>query len=134
MGQGGPQRTPPPGVANEGFKSELVDTKFGESLAVKVDFIVCVDDLAFWKNQFVYGAVLVGDLELADENVFVGRLSQGEKRPGKNPAWVWAIPTDGDIELVNAFLNKYAVTAPSGTIILDEKAIAADRPEPGPDF
>ena len=49
---------------------------------------------------------LVSDLELADENVFVGRLSQGEKRPGKNAAWVFDVPTDDDIELVNVFLAR----------------------------
>ena len=30
-------------VANEGFRSESTETKFGTSLAVKVDFVVCVD-------------------------------------------------------------------------------------------
>ena len=67
---------------------------------------------------------------MATENVFEGRLEQGEKSPGKNAPWVWGIPTNDEVALLNEFLERYAVTAPSGSVIVDERAIAAARPEP----
>jgi hypothetical protein len=65
-----------------------------------------------------------------DAEVVVGRLGQGCAKPGRNAPWTLDDPTEADLAEAEAFLEKYATRLPSGTIVIDEAAMRADRPEP----
>ena len=69
-------------VADE-FTAEQVDTSFGESPAVHVDHVVCVDDRELWADLMIFGAALVPRLDGCDPGVVVGRLGQGLAKEGR---------------------------------------------------
>lgn len=105
-----------------------VETAYGTSDAARCQYIACVDDLEHWSDQLVFGAALgpklTGD---PDAEIVVGRLGQGIAKAGRSAPWTLDDPTERDLEAANDFLEKYATRLPSGTIIVDEKALATDR-------
>jgi hypothetical protein len=113
--------------AADGFTIQEIETSYGMSAAVKVDWIVCCDCLDVWDDQFVYGAVLTVRLAGADSEIVVGRLGQGLPKPGKSAAWTLDDVTDQDMADAEAFLDKYVTVMSSGTIIVDKKALEADQ-------
>jgi len=107
-----------------------VETSFGDAVAAHVDHVMCVDCLLEWDDQLVFGAALVprltGD---AEAEVIVGRLGQGLAKPGRSAPWTLDDPTDADLAEAEAFVDKYVHRLPSGDVVVDQRALAADRPQ-----
>jgi hypothetical protein len=110
-----------------------VETSYGDAVAAHVDHVMCVQCLEEWDDQLVFGAALVprltGDL---DAEVIVGRLGQGLAKPGRSAPWTLDDPTDADLEAAEAFVEKYVHRLPSGAVVIDHQALAADRSGPEP--
>ena len=114
------------------FVAKQVDTSFGETAAVHVDHVVCVDDREIWADLLIFGAALVPRLDGCDPYVVVGRLGQGLAKEGRSAPWTLDDPTDADLETAERFLEAYAGTLPSGGIVLDVKQILLDRDDNKP--
>ena len=108
-----------------------VETSYGPGTAAHVDHLMCVECLEEWDDQLVFGAALVprltGD---PDAEVIVGRLGQGIAKPGRSAPWTLDDPTDEDLVEAEAFVGKYVHRLPSGDVVVDQKALYADRPQP----
>jgi hypothetical protein len=111
------------------FAVEAVETVHGPAEAVKVEHVACIDCAEVWSDVLVFGAALVPRLAGA-EGIVVGRLGQGLARPGRNAPWTLDDPTEADLAEAEAWLDKYATRLPSGTVVLDHKAISAGRTQP----
>jgi hypothetical protein len=115
-----------------GLTVENVDTSRGPADAAHVDVIACVDCRQAWTDQLVFGKALVprltGD---PDAEAIVGRFSQGLAKPGQSAPWVITDPTDSEMATGDAFVAKYVTTLPSGTVVVDAKALDADRGQDG---
>lgn len=116
------------------LSAQDTETSYGDATAAHCDYIVCVDCPQVWSDQLVFGAALVprltGD---PDATIIVGRLGQGLAKPGKSAPWTLDDPTDADLAKAEQFLESYATYLPSGTLVIDVKAIEADRPDTGDD-
>lgn len=122
--------------SEDGFRVELEDTRFGKDRPrVQCDSILCIDCLLLYTGEHakVWNGRIIADLELAMDNIVVGRIDQGEASGGNNPPWVLAVATDKDVELVNDALKRFLVPDPTGRIEWDARAIAAARRQQQPE-
>lgn len=97
-----------------------------------IEFVICLDHPDVWVDQNVSGAVLVPRLTNVDDEVVVARLGQGLSKPGKNAPWTLDDPTPADLDRAQAKLERYVSRSPAGNLIVDTKAIKADRPDEDP--
>jgi hypothetical protein len=116
------------------FVGEERQGQSGSYLAVAVEHVVCLDHLEVWLVQVVSGAVLAPRLVGSPAGAVVGRLEQGDAKPGRSAPWLLTDPTLEDVAAAEEFLGKYATTMPSGSIALDVRAIRADAEPPEESF
>lgn len=95
-----------------------VDTSFGPADAIAADVVILdgPNKGSEYPDSLLFGKVLTGQLQPLVGGVTVVRLNQGEKQPGKNPAWLLTEPTAEDIAVAqryDAYKAKQAATAPS---------------------
>jgi hypothetical protein len=57
-----------------------------------------------YDDTLVFPRVLVGQLKGSIGKQVLARLGQGEKQPGKNPAWILNAPTDDDTEVAGRYV------------------------------
>ena len=83
-----------------------IDTEYGKSNAVRVDVAVLDGDrkAEVFHDTLVFPRVLQSQLAGNVGGMVLGRLEQGEKKPGKNPPWRLADPSEGDKETARKYL------------------------------
>jgi hypothetical protein len=93
--------------------SEEIDTVHGRSKAVRADIVVLdgpgapeeiIDTLIFPK---VVSGQVRGNVGTGRRNL--GRLGQGNKKPGQTAPWILADPTDADKAVARAYLSSQTV-------------------------
>jgi hypothetical protein len=79
-----------------------VETQFGPADVITADVFV-IDPAGTIREQYqdawLFGTVLFSQLREKRGRSVLGVLEQGEKKPGKNPPWRLADPTDAQEEL-----------------------------------
>ena len=82
-----------------------IETEYGKSNAVRVDVAVLDGELkaTTYADTLIFPRVLQGQLSAKVGGMVLGRLEQGEKKPGKNPPWRLADPTDDDKETARKY-------------------------------
>lgn len=95
-------------VKVNGFEAEI-KTVHGNSSAVRADVIV-LDDKGEVAAETVYGDTLifpkVVQSQVKNSTMVLGRLGQGEKKPGQSPPWMLSEATEADKEIGRAYLAK----------------------------
>lgn len=93
-----------------------IQTSFGSADAVKADVYVLTgpDTSEDYPDCLVFPKVLASQLKGQIGNKVVGRLNQGQAKPGQSAPWILDAATPDDIEKAKAFLAKTApvVTTP----------------------
>lgn len=75
----------------------------------------------------VFPKVIAASLrKCVGEAVQVGRLTQGEKQPGKNAPWLMAKATEDDMKKASAFWSWYALNGSSSSAIDEDDADDSD--------
>lgn len=117
------------GVPWEDFKGKLfvfepleqekaISTVHGVSDAVRANVwvILSKDGSKFeeFEDTLVFPKALQGQLRKEiGKSLVVGRLTQGEKKPGKNAPWLLADATDPDLKAASAFWAAKSVSGAS---------------------
>jgi hypothetical protein len=108
-------------------ETEEHQTVHGPNTAVIADVVVLDGDQAgtVYNNAPIYPRALKPQLRKSIGGFMVlGRLSQGNKKPGQNPAWTLLPSTDADKKLAQAYVDSHGHPAE----VKAEKAAAAERP------
>lgn len=97
---------------------EGIPTTFGDKDAVRADVDVVDGPKAGerYPDALVFGLVLIGQLRPNVGSKVLGRLGQGNAKPGQKPPWLLAEATEQDTNAATAHLNKQfaAPTADAG--------------------
>lgn len=95
-------------VKVNGFEPE-VKTTHGVVSAVRADVIV-LDDKGAVEAETTYGDTLifpkVVQSQVKNSQMVLGRLGQGEKKPGQSPPWMLAEATEADKVIARAYVAK----------------------------
>ena len=85
-----------------------VKTEHGTTDAVRANVyaITAPGESTDYEDQLVFPVALVGQLRQNIGNKVVGRLAQGEKKPGKNAPWILDAATADDIAKAQEWLAK----------------------------
>lgn len=84
-----------------------VQTENGPSDATKSDVVILDGPEAGteYANTLVFGALQHSlSKQVGTGKWVLGRLGQGQKKPGKNPPWTLAAPTDADKDVARRYL------------------------------
>lgn len=87
-----------------------IQTTFGESDAVKCD-VAALDGpnkAETWEGTLIFPRVLQSALRPAVGKMVLGRLGQGQAKPGQSAPWVLEDPTDDDRETGRKYLAHVA--------------------------
>jgi hypothetical protein len=99
-------------------ETEEIDTEYGPNTAIIAD--VAVLDGANKGETFgdahVWPRVLKGQLRSSIGGMVLGRLEQGEKKPGKNPPWRLAAATAEDETVGEKYLAYVATQTPAAVV------------------
>jgi len=84
-----------------------IKTAYGESDAVACSVAVLDGDQAgeTFPGTLIFSSVLRSQLRPRLGEKVLGRLGQGEAKPGQSPPWILDDPTSDDIEVGTRFLN-----------------------------
>ncbi len=87
------------------FKEQIV-TAHGPADAIACTIAVLDGDHKGdeFSDTLLFPRVLVGQLKGSIGKQVLGRLGQGEKKPGKNPPWILNAPTDADTEVAGRYV------------------------------
>lgn len=93
---------------------EGIMTTFGESDAVRADVHVVDGAQAgtTYPDALVFPKGLASQLRPNVGQKVLGRLGQGQAKPGQSPPWLLAEATDADKQAGMAFLNRNTFTQP----------------------
>lgn len=85
-----------------------VQTSFGPKDAVRADVTVIDGDSAgeTFNDALIFPSVLIGQIRGAVGRKVLGRLEQGNAKPGQQPPWKLADPTEDDKAAARAQLAK----------------------------
>lgn len=85
-----------------------VQTSFGPKDAVRADVTVIDGDGAgdVFNDALIFPSVLIGQIRSAVGKKVLGRLEQGNAKPGQQPPWKLADPTEADKTAARAQLAK----------------------------
>lgn len=88
-------------------------TTAGTGPAVRADLVVLdgPDSPSTYEDALLFGKVFTGQLKrnAGTGRPNLGRLGQGEKKPGQSPPWVLGVPSDSDKQLARDYLAKTVV-------------------------
>ena len=87
----------PKGVTN-------VDTALGPRDAVRADVHAIDGEVEDFEDALVFPKVLQGQLRGKVDQMVLGRLAQGQAKPGQSAPWVLADPTQADMATAEAWL------------------------------
>lgn len=96
---------------------EGISTNFGLKDAVRADVVVLDGPDAGSENAdtLIFPLVLIGQLRSRIGQKVLGRLGQGQAKPGQKPPWKLSEATPADQEIGMAWLNKTALTTPAAS-------------------
>jgi hypothetical protein len=79
-------------------ETDTIDTEYGPNTAIAADVAVLDGPHKgdTYADTLIWPRVLKGQLRGSIGGMVLGRLEQGEKKPGKNPPWRLAPATDAD--------------------------------------
>jgi len=83
-------------------------TSLGEKDAIRADIVVLDGDQSgeVYDDALVFPRKLIGQLRPRIGEKVLGRLGQGNAKPGQNPPWELTPATDADKKVAAAHLNK----------------------------
>jgi len=89
-----------------------IQTSFGDSDAVKCDVAALDGDhkAQTWQNTLIFPRVLQSQLAPKVGSMVLGRLSQGQAKPGQSAPWTLIDPTDADREIGRKYLAHVEAT------------------------
>lgn len=92
-----------------GFEA-AIPTQFGDSSAVRANVSVLDGTGAntVFKDTLIFPKVLQNQVKNSETKFVLGRLAQGEKKPGQSPPWKLTEATDGDKTTARTFIAKSA--------------------------
>jgi hypothetical protein len=85
-----------------------------EAIKGRVSFLVGPGEAEVFEDALIFGGVLIGQLKSRIGEKVLGRLAQGDAKPGQNPPWKLLDATAEDIEKATAYVterDKPAVTS-----------------------
>ncbi|MDA3624286.1 hypothetical protein OU415_02490 [Saccharopolyspora sp. WRP15-2] len=89
-------------------KDVMVNTAFGENSAVRADVVVLdgPDAGEEYADTLIFPKVLQGQVKgnAGTGRMNLGRLGQGQKKPGQSAPWMLGDPTDADKEVARRYL------------------------------
>lgn len=90
-----------------------IKTAYGESDAIRCDVDVVDGDSAgtTFDNTLLFPKVLQSQLRPKVGGKVIGRLGQGQQKPGQSPPWMLIEATPADVEAGKAYLNRTALTS-----------------------
>lgn len=93
---------------------ENIATSFGDSTAIRADVAVIDGTQAgsSYPDALVFPKGLVSQLRPNVGRKVLGRLGQGQAKPGQSAPWLLTEATDADKQAGMAFLNRNTFTAP----------------------
>lgn len=99
-----------------------INTEHGVTDAIRANVwaLIGPNNTEEFEDTLIFPKVLFNQLRRKLDSIVVGRLTQGEKKKGKNAPWVLAAPTEGDMAKANAFLATQVTTSPSSAKSEDE--------------
>lgn len=84
---------------------EGVPTSLGDKDAIRADIHVIDGETADYADILVFPRVLQGQLRSRLGQKVIGRLEQGQARPGQNPPWRIAEASEADVQAGVTWLN-----------------------------
>ena len=97
-------------------ETDPIPTEYGEAAAIRADVATLDGALKgeVFADTLIFPRVLRSQLRKSVGGKVLGRLEQGDKKPGKNPPWQLATATDADKETGRKYLAYVAtqVTVP----------------------
>lgn len=112
--------------------AEETSTAYGEGLAARCSFIVCLTCERVFPDVLVFGTALVPSLTDGGDELVVFRLGRGEAKPGRSPAWIPYNPSEEDLERADEYFAKHATRYPSsGRISLETTTKKREDPPAG---
>lgn len=94
-------------VKVHGFEAEI-NTVHGPSTAVRADVIVLDGDEegTEYSDTLVFPKVLQSQIKGQIGGMVLGRLGQGEKKPGQSPPWMLSEATEADKKIGREYLAR----------------------------
>jgi hypothetical protein len=94
-----------------------ITTTFGPTDAVRADVAVLDGPLAgeTYTDTLIFPKVLQSQLRSMVGGKVLGRLGQGQAKPGQSAPWVLGDPTEADRQLGLQWLSRTTMTAPAAT-------------------
>lgn len=95
-------------ITPEKYEAEI-STTFGTKDAISAKIVVVdeknVSDSEEIDGALLFGGVLIGQLKSKiGKGLVLGRLEQGTAKPGQQPPWRLADPTDAEKDVARAYL------------------------------
>lgn len=91
-------------------ETDEMNTVHGPQTAVRADVVVLDGELAGteYSDSLIFPRVLKSQLRRSAGGMMVlGRLGQGNKKPGQNPPWTLAAATDDDKKVASAWVDSH---------------------------
>jgi hypothetical protein len=91
-------------------ETDEINTVHGPQTAIRADVVVLDGTLAgtTYDDSLIFPRVLKSQLRRsAGGNLVLGRLGQGNKKPGQNPPWTLAAATDADKVLAQKYVDSH---------------------------
>lgn len=91
-----------------------VSTTYGLKDPIRANITVVDGDHAgtIYEDTLLFPTALVSQLRPNIGSKVLGRLTQGEAKPGQKPPWLLASPSDDDTKTAIEFMNKNTFAAP----------------------
>lgn len=108
-------------------ETDPINTVHGPQTAVRADVVVLDGELSGtqYDDALIFPRVLKSQLRRSAGGLMVlGRLGQGNKKPGQNPPWTLAAADDADKKVAQAYIDSHGHPAEAKA----EKEAAATRP------
>lgn len=96
---------------------EGIATSFGPKDAIRADVVILdgPDAGTEHADTLIFPLVLIGQLRSRIGQKVLGRLGQGQAKPGQKPPWKLAEATPADQQIGMQWLNQHALAAPAAT-------------------
>lgn len=91
-----------------------IKTAYGDTSAVRADVVILdgPDSPVEYNDTLIFPRVLQGQVRgnAGTGRMNLGRLGQGNKKPGQSPPWMLGDPTDADKAIARDYLTKNVKT------------------------
>jgi hypothetical protein len=99
-------------------ETDTIDTEYGPNTAIAADVAILDGPHKgdTYNDTLIWPRVLKGQLRGSIGGMVLGRLEQGEKKPGKNPPWRLAPATAEDKTVGEKYLAYVATQTPAAVV------------------